>query len=241
MLTLLTHPGGFGLFSLSPFCVKAAYLLELSGEPWQREDFADLQAMPYGKLPALRDGGRIIADSDIIRRHLEARGADFDAGLSDTDKALSRVLIRFAEEDLYFHLVAGRWASDVAWPMMRSLYFAALPDPVAEQVRDMVLGNLRGQGLGRFPDKERLLRLDQDLAALEGLLGDRRFLFGDRASAADCSVAPVLAAMTCGPVDPQVTGHVTARPALTGYAARVAAAIPLAIPAGPSDAAAASA
>ena len=58
MLTLLTHSGGFGFFSYSMFCTKAALLLQLSGETWQRQDVTDpgeLARMPHGKLPVLRE------------------------------------------------------------------------------------------------------------------------------------------------------------------------------------------
>ncbi len=41
MLMLYTFPAGFGQFSLSPFCVKAAALLKLSGLDWARRDLDD--------------------------------------------------------------------------------------------------------------------------------------------------------------------------------------------------------
>ena len=50
MLTLVTYPAGLGAFSLSPFCVKAALLLQTSGQPWQRRDSVDPRKTPHGKL-----------------------------------------------------------------------------------------------------------------------------------------------------------------------------------------------
>ncbi len=54
MLTLLTFPAGFGDFSPSPFCTKAAYLLQMSGQTWQRRDISDRRKTPMGKLPELK-------------------------------------------------------------------------------------------------------------------------------------------------------------------------------------------
>ena len=109
MLTLLTYPSAFGLFSASPFCVKTALMLQHSGQVWQRSDMLDPRKMPHQKLPVLRTPERLIPDSDLIRHWLEQKGAEFDQGLSDVEKAQSRALVRMAEEHLYFHIVLDRW------------------------------------------------------------------------------------------------------------------------------------
>ena len=93
MLTLLTYPAGYGQFSLSPFCVKAAYLLHLSGQPWKRQDLNDPRKMPHAKLPVLRTEDRLVPDSDGIRYWLEERGAVFDAGLNTRQSGQSQALI----------------------------------------------------------------------------------------------------------------------------------------------------
>ena len=97
MLTLLTFPSAFGLFSASPFCVKTALMLQSSGQRWQRSDMLDPRKMPHQKLPVLRTPERLVPDSDLIRDWLEAQGADFDPELSGLQKAQSRTLICMAE------------------------------------------------------------------------------------------------------------------------------------------------
>ncbi|MFC6761290.1 Tom37 metaxin N-terminal-like domain-containing protein [Sulfitobacter porphyrae] len=87
MITLITFAPSFGQIAASPFCVKAIWLLNMSGEDWQREDSTDPRNMPKQKLPAIRVDGQVIADSDNIRAFLESRGADFDGGLSEMEKA----------------------------------------------------------------------------------------------------------------------------------------------------------
>ena len=112
MITLLTYPPAFGQFSGSPFCIKAAHLLNLSGQHWRRENTLDPRMMPHQKLPVIRAEDQLIADSDMIRDYLEAQGAQFDDGLSEIGKSTSRAFIRMAEEHLYFHIVLDRWGND---------------------------------------------------------------------------------------------------------------------------------
>lgn len=84
MLTLLTYPSAFGLFSASPFCVKTAYMLQLAGLHWRRSDMVDPRQMPHSKLPVLRTPERLVPDSDQIRDWLEAQGAKFDGAMPES-------------------------------------------------------------------------------------------------------------------------------------------------------------
>jgi glutathione S-transferase len=203
MITLFTYAPAFGQTAGSPFCVKAISLLNMSGLPWRREDTADPRKMPKQKLPVIRDEGHLIADSDNIRMHLEQKGADFDKGLSDMEKATSRAFIRMAEENLYFHIVLDRWGNDTVWPVVRDTYFAAIPKPlrgfITGRLRKDALRGTNFQGLGRFSPEERLARIEADLTAITTRLWHGPFLFGDRPTAADASVAAMLAAMRATP------------------------------------------
>ena len=231
MLTLLTYPANKDQFSLSPFCVKAAYLLQISGLPWQRQDLKDPRKMPHQKLPVLKTDQRLIGDSENIRTWLEAQGSDFDPGLSDLQKALSRALIRMAEEHLYFHVVMDRWANNDVWPTIRETYFDAIPGllrkPVTNGLRKTLLKGLNTQGIARFSPQERTTRLEADLSALEILLVQNPFLLGDQPTAADLSVAPMLAAMQTTPARTAPVTRVANAPVLTDYLTRMTDAVPL--------------
>jgi len=203
MITLFTYPPSFGETAASPFCVKAIWLLNMSGQQWVREDTPDPRKMPKQKLPAIRVGDQIIPDSDNIRAHLEAQGADFDAGLSDMDKATSRAFIRMAEEHLYFHIVMDRWGNDAVWPTIREEYFKMIPKLlrgfVTKGIRKTLLKGMDAQGLGRLNEDERMARVEPDLRAIATRLWLGPFLFGDTPTAADASVAAMLANMRATP------------------------------------------
>lgn len=203
MITLLTYKEIFGQPAASPFCVKAIWLLNMSGLPWQRQDLDDPRKMPHQKLPVLKAGDQLIPDSDNIRTYLEQQGADFDPGLSDMEKATARAFIRMAEEHMYFHIILDRWGDEAIWPRVRDTYFDMIPRPLRKLItgpmRKSVLKGMHAQGLGRLSPTERLARLEPDLHAISTRLWHGPFLFADRPTAADASVAAMLGAMRATP------------------------------------------
>lgn len=231
MLTLLTYPSGFGNFSNSAFCVKAGYLLALSGQPWKREDTLDPRKMPYSKLPVLRTDERLIADSDSIRLWLESKGADFECGLTDMQKAHSQALIRMAEDSWYFHVVLDRWGNDETWPTVRDTLFSQIPAlfrrPITNKIRKSVLAGLSVQGISRFSESDRMARFERDLQAIHTYLWQSPFLMGDKPTAADLSVAPMLAGMRNTPGQTLLSRRISQDKMLTDYLDRVEQAIPL--------------
>lgn len=231
MLTLLTYPAGFGQFSLSPFCTKAAYLLALSGQPWQRGDLKDPRKMPHSKLPVLKTPQRLIADSDNIRNWLEDQGAVFDPDLSDIQRAQSRALIRMAEEHLYFHLVMDRWGNDDVWPTVREIYFSDIPRVlrgfVTNRIRKSSLAGLNMQGISRYTPQERTHRLELDLDAISTHLWQSPFLMGSVPTGADISVAAILGAMRSTPVETPLQQRIAKDAQLSDYVDRMNQAVPL--------------
>ncbi|UWR22395.1 glutathione S-transferase family protein [Sulfitobacter sp. S190] len=224
MLTLLTFGPAFGEISASPFSIKAIWLLNLSGQPWQRRVLTDPRKMPKGKLPALEVDGGIIADSDDIRGYLESQGHDFETGLSDLDKANARAFIRMAEEHMYFHQVLDRWGNDAIWAVIREQFFADVPRPlrglVSGSLRKKLLRGMHVQGLGRLSAAERLARVEPDLTAIAARLWQGKFLFGDRPSAADTSVGAMLCCMMSAPVQTPLSRRIADDPVLGAYAQR---------------------
>ncbi|MEM9549579.1 MAG: glutathione S-transferase family protein [Pseudomonadota bacterium] len=231
MIHLVTYPASLGVFSPSPFCVKAAFLLQLSGQDWQREDQHDPRKMPHGKLPCIRVDGKVIGDSDAIRQYLEENGAEFDAGLSDTEKGLSRALIRMFEDHLYFHLMLDRWGDDKVWPKINETYFGHLP-PVIRSIlppllRRDVLKGLHANGVSRFSPKDRARRVDQDLTAFSDLLQDKPFVFGDKPTAIDCTAAAWLGGARVSPLPTDLSRRVADDAKLVAYTDRVEEALPI--------------
>lgn len=230
MISLITYPPLGKTFSLSPFCCKAAHLLNYAGVPWQREDQNDPRKMPYGKLPAIRTPEhQIIADTDAIRFYLEEQGVDFQPGLSDAQKAVSVALIRMAEEHLYFHIVLDRWGRDDVWPVIREMYFHEIPGlfrkPITNGLRKALMRGMNAQGLARYSEGDRLARVEQDLKAVGDLLWQGPFLMGEHVSLVDFSIAPMLDALRLTPVETPLALRVAGDPILIDYIDRVSKAV----------------
>lgn len=225
MLTLLTYPRNGAVFSLSPFCVKAALLLTYAKLPWQREDLDDPRRMPHRKLPVLRTGSGLIPDSDDIRRYLERQGVDFDPGLSVKQKAQAQAFISMAEDSLYFYVVRDRWDNDLVWPTIRDTYFQGVPAlirrPVTGAIRRSVHQGLQFQGIGRFTDSDRMGRLDRQLQAISEQLGDGAFLMGDHLTSADLSVSAMLQALRSTMINTPTVERIVGDPVLNPYVDRV--------------------
>ncbi|MEN9011475.1 MAG: glutathione S-transferase family protein [Yoonia sp.] len=224
MIELMTYGPSFGQAAASPFCVKAMMLLNMAGEKWTPVVLTDPRKMPMAKLPVIRADGELIADSDNIRAWLEARGTDFDDGLTAQERAQSRAMIRMAEEHLYFHVVYDRWADDSVWPIIRDTYFADIPRPIrgiiTNSIRRPTVRSLYQAGIARFTPEERLARAQLDLTAIrDSLTGP--FLFGDRPTAADASIAPQLGGIMATPVPTLLGDALRADAVLADYVIRV--------------------
>lgn len=231
MLKLMIYPAAMGTYSTSPFCVKAALLLQHSGLAWEREDVADPRKMPHGKLPVLQTSDGLVHDSGLIRNWLLARGAEFDAGLTNAELAIAHAMTRMAEEHMYFVLLLDRWGNDEIWPIIRDTYFLSIPPVlrslITGRLRKTVLRGMLVQGLGRMSVHERLERVEHDFAAILAQLGDKPFLFGDAPTSADFSVVPVLEGMRATPRTTDLSRRVGDDPLLCAYIDRMAQAVPL--------------
>ncbi|WP_397541705.1 Tom37 metaxin N-terminal-like domain-containing protein [Roseovarius salis] len=196
MLTLLTFPGHGRFPSLSPFCLKAMCLLEMSGQVWVPSYVSDPSKMPCGRLPVLRTSEALIPDSDAIQAWLQTRGAGFDAGLDRAETAHAHALVTMAEEGLRHGLAHDRWLRADCWPATRKAFFGALPapvrGPVAAHARRQIRRMLELQGTALFSESARLGRMGRDLDAVRATLGEKPYLFGDGPGTADAAIVPVL-------------------------------------------------
>ena len=226
MITLYAFQPAFGLPSASPFVVKTMIHLALAGQPYDIEIVSDLKTTPKGKLPYIRDKDLIIADSEFIRAHLENRhGADFDPGLTAAEKAEGIAWSRLIEDHLYWCGLYEHWQVDVHWARIKPMIFSDLPpnqmDAIAETVRDQLLRDLHGQGLGRHRHDEVLMLARKNLEALATRVGNRRFWFGDTLTSTDAVIAPHIQAMVGDPLSGPLNEALYPHRNLIAYARRV--------------------
>jgi len=201
MITLYTFGPAFGLPDPSPFVMKAKVLLEMSGLP-HRTDTRGFRRAPKGKLPYIDDAGTIVADSSLIRMHLEQQhGIDFDQGLSPAERGIAWAFEKLCEDNLYWAVVHERWMNEANFDKGPRQFFKVAPAPIRPLVIAWVKRSLRrtlhGQGLGRHT-KEEIARLAiRGIEAIGDQLGDKPYLMGASACGADATTFAWIAAVLC--------------------------------------------
>lgn len=228
MITLYTFGPYFGLPDASPFVTKAMVLLKLANLEF-REDRGGFRKAPKGKLPYIDDAGTIVADSTLIRFHLEQKyGFDFDAGLDPTQKAIAWAVEKMCEEHLYWAVVAVRWLDDANFATGPARFFDSVPWPlrpiVTALVRRQVASAARAQGLARHTPAEREGLAIRDIDALAVLLGDKPFLMGDTPCGADATVFSSVASLLLAEFRTPLLAATRAHENLVAYRNRLMAA-----------------
>ena len=136
VITLYTFGPFFGLPDASPFVMKGEMLLKLAGIPYQTNTTGFMRA-PKGKLPYIDDDGTIVADSTLIRLHLEKKyGIDFDRALSARDRGIAWAVEKMLEDHLYWVLVYWRWMNDANFDKGPANFFKRAP----ALIRPLVVG-----------------------------------------------------------------------------------------------------
>ncbi|HEX4180047.1 MAG TPA: glutathione S-transferase family protein [Caulobacteraceae bacterium] len=197
MITLYAFGSNFGLPDPSPFVMKTEIHLKMAKLGFRREETGPRGA-PKGKLPYIDDDGMVVADSVFIRDYLERTYAvDFDAGLTEIQKAQAWTVERMVEDHLYWIMVHARWADEDNFAKGPAHFFDGAPEAMRETIRQQgrqnVISILHGQGIGRHSVEEIAGVAERSFAALARIIGDKPFLTGDRPCGADASVFGLVA------------------------------------------------
>ena len=225
MIKLTVYPAAFEEPTASPFCMKSLCMLQAAGVPFEVIETGDPRKAPKGKLPFIQVDDMEVPDSEQIRAFIQTiTDVDFDEGLSERDRGISRALIRMVEEHIYFSIVADRWGEDDNWEYVKAAFFNEIPGFirgfVTGHIRKQALAQVRGQGTGLHSAEERFDRVRRDLIAIREVLGDKPFLFGDKATAADFSVVPMLRAAIVTPVEKSTGRFIKQDKVLMAYVER---------------------
>jgi len=227
VITLHVFGSYFGLPDASPFVMKGEMLLKLAKIEYQttRKGFS---GAPKGKLPFIVDDGTVVADSTLIRLHLERKyGVDFDRGLTARDKGIAWATEKMLEDHLYWVLVYWRWINDANFEKGPANFFKRVPAiirPIAKwKIRKNVRRNLYCHGLGRHSETEMTAMSDRAFEALSQLLGENRYLMGDHACGADATAFAFIAGSLCPLFDSPAHAKARTLPNLIAYRDRMMA------------------
>jgi glutathione S-transferase len=227
MITLYTFGPHFGLPDASPFVMKAEMLLKLSKLEYQKNTKGFLRA-PKGKLPFIDDNGAIVADSTLIRLHLEQQYAvDFDRGLSTRDRGIAWATEKMLEDHLYWVLVYWRWMNDANFERGPGNFFKRAPaiirPLVKRKIRAKVRRSLYAHGISRHSEAEMTMLSNRAFEALSQLLGDGPYLMGRDVCGADATAFAFIAGSLCPLFESPAHEKARSLPNLAAYRDRMMA------------------
>jgi glutathione S-transferase len=205
MITLHRFGPFLGTPDPSPFVIKTMLQLKFAGLPYRDVPGNPLKA-PKKFLPYIEDDGTVVADSTLIRRHIERKyGFDFDAGLTGEQKAMAWAIERMCEDHLYFAMLHARWLDRDNFRKGVGTMFGMIPAPVRPAVKAMLrrqnAGRLRGHGLGRHAEADIVALATRDIDALAVLLDGEPYLTGSRPCGADAFVFGIVTSILTPPLD----------------------------------------
>ncbi len=221
MITLYTFGPYFGLPDPSPFVMKAEMLLKLSGLEYETNK-RGFRTAPKGKLPYIRDGATVVADSTLIRLYLEQKHSIyFDRGLSPQQRGTAWAVEKMLEDHLYWVMVYWRWMVDSNYergPRNFFRRFPALLRPfIAGMVRRRVRRNLHGHGIGRHSEAEMSVMASRAVDALSQVLGDNEYFLGPEPCGADATVFAFVASSCTKTFESPLRAKLESTPNLAAY------------------------
>lgn len=198
-ITLYVFGPGFDLPDVSPYCMKTEIQLQMAGLPYQK-DFAGFPKAPKGKLPYIKDGNTVVADSTFIRQHIEwSYGVDFDAGYDLQQRAFAWSVERMLEDHLGWVATKYRWLDPVNFAKGPAHFFDGAPEAIREKLRTDTIAEVKqrmiGHGIGRHSEEDALFLGTRSLYSFSQLLGDKPYLLGERPCGVDATACGMLASI----------------------------------------------
>lgn len=214
-----------GMPDASPYVLKTMTLLKMAGVDYVVDTKGRSKA-PKGKLPYIDDDGVIVADSTLIRFHIErTRGVDFDAELTPLQRAQSWVVEKYCEDRLLNFIAFHRWADDANFARGLGAFFdKMLPAPIRAPVKWIVRRGIVQRfrnNLARFSKAELAAFAARDADALSQLIGDKPFLMGETPCAADAALFATLNLLLDPATDSPLRDAAMEKPNLAAYRERM--------------------
>lgn len=221
MITLYLYPELFGLPDNNPYGLKVDTFLRLTGLEYQVEHTVDTSKAPRGQLPYLTDGDEVVSDSNrMIEYLIQTYKLTIDQDLSAENENTAHLVKRMLDGHLYWVMSYSRWQDDRYWPLFRDAFLESFSTMTAEELekpREYNIERFKAQGIGRY-EPEAIYRAGiEDLAALAGLLGDKKFIFGDKPHTLDACIYGFLANIYYLEIETPLKQFIQAAPQLVTY------------------------
>jgi len=206
----------------SPFCLKLETYLIMNNIPYEK--IVGVEG-PIQKWPWIIFNDDVVSDSSVIVEFLEKK-LNIRDPYSEEELAKGHAVQRMLEEHFYWVIITDRWIDERNWPTVRDHYFKALHvllrTIVANYlIRPGVINSWKGCGVGRLPAESREKRANKDIVAVAALLGNKKFLLGEKPSSFDTSVFAFIDSVLAKNVRSKTKEVVLKYPKLVAYVNRL--------------------
>uniref|UniRef100_A0A1I7YVB8 GST N-terminal domain-containing protein n=1 Tax=Steinernema glaseri TaxID=37863 RepID=A0A1I7YVB8_9BILA len=168
--------------NLSPYCLKVHTYLKAQKIPHEVISSWKMRSAK-GFLPFVELNGHQIADSQLILSAVQ-KTFGIKENLSTEEAAVARAVDRMIEGSMFFTILYPKMIWNPEKYLHREVTNLPLPGFVtnilAKSFVKKVKRRFGGVGYGRFSKEELRDILRRDLEAIDGILGDKKFLFGDK-------------------------------------------------------------
>lgn len=218
----------WNLPNASVFCLKLETYLRMANLPYENVYVNDPRKAPKGKLPFIKNGNRVIADSSLIVTYLKQTYGDvLDANLKPEMHAQSLAIQAMFEDYLYWMIVYSRWADDRFWPQTKEIFFAKLSTPlkwfVPKIIRKKMFEQLKASGMGRHSKEEVYALSKEVIDSIAVLLGEKNYILGNTPHSLDAVAYGFLANIVYPPLETPIKQQVLQHTNLVNYCDRMKA------------------
>ncbi len=228
MITLYGHVPAWGIPDLSPYVTTIDLYCRMTALPYELV-LGDLGTAPYGKLPYIEHGTVVVADTSFIIEYLKATYGDpLDAHLDERDTAVRLFLWRMMGESFYWYLVQSRYRRDEdfarydpLWAQFFGHLSPAEQTAAIQDARARLMTEFYQSGRGRLSWDQVEHMGKREIDAIVAWLGERRYLFGEKPTTADCAVHGFLQGLVYVPFENGIKEYALTQPRLMAYLARI--------------------
>eukprot|EP00286_Rhodomonas_abbreviata_P018192 CAMPEP_0181309794 /NCGR_PEP_ID=MMETSP1101-20121128/12217_1 /TAXON_ID=46948 /ORGANISM="Rhodomonas abbreviata, Strain Caron Lab Isolate" /LENGTH=252 /DNA_ID=CAMNT_0023416329 /DNA_START=36 /DNA_END=794 /DNA_ORIENTATION=+ len=221
-----------GFPDISPFGVKLESYLRAAKIPYDSVSYGEHQMKnsPKKKCPYVQrsdiNGGAPLGDTKFIMSELVKKGApDFDAWLSESERAVSAAFRIMLEDNFYWCITWAKWATPEYKKHTAPIFFESAPwilrPIIGRSVRNEMLKALHRQGIGRHTEEEILCIARDQVTALSTLLESKKYMMGDRLCMLDFTAFGMLSYATALPWEHPILELVRKDKRLMDYVARI--------------------